>query len=127
MNATLQKIAAVLALVIRSMALLSGGQVLLGKEMDYYVIDWLPVYNFLIGAISVLITARLIWQNNRYAPLAAILTTFAHAGVMLVLQIGYRQVVAPDSLVAMTLRISTWAVILTLMYFQSRKNRLRTA
>lgn len=46
------RIAALLALVIGLMAIFAGGRVLLGILPDYYVIDWLPVYNFIMGAVS---------------------------------------------------------------------------
>ena len=54
MNTTLNKIAAVLAFIIGAMAAFAGGQVLLGKVPDYYVINWLPVYNYTVGILTVL-------------------------------------------------------------------------
>ncbi len=68
----LQKIAAALAFIIGAMAVFAGGQVLLGKVMDYYVIDWLPIYNFIAGLVSSLITAILIWKGSKFALPAAI-------------------------------------------------------
>ena len=119
----LNKIASILAVIIGAMAVFAGGQVLfLGKQMDYYVINWLPYYNFTMGVISVLVTAVLIWKNSRYALPAAIATFAAHALVMLVLLTAYKGVVAPDSIVAMSVRLVVWAVILILMYLQSRKS-----
>jgi len=119
----LNKIASILAVIIGAMAIFAGGQVLfLGKQMDYYVINWLPYYNFTMGVISVLVTAVLIWKNSRYALPAAIATFAAHALVMLVLLTAYKGVVAPDSIVAMSVRLVVWAVILILMYLQSRKS-----
>ena len=32
------------------MAVFAGGRVLLGTLPDYYLIDWLPTYNFVIGS-----------------------------------------------------------------------------
>jgi len=119
----LNKIASILAVIIGAMAVFAGGQVLfLGKQMDYYVINWLPYYNFTMGVISVLVTAVLIWKNSRYAMPAAIATFAVHALVMLVLLTAYKGVVAPDSIVAMSVRLVVWAVILILMYLQSRKS-----
>ncbi len=124
----LNKIAAVLAFIIGAMAIFAGGQVLfLGKQMDYYVINWLPYYNFTMGVISFLVTAILIWKNSRYAMPAAIATFAAHATVMLVLLTAYKDVVAPDSIVAMSVRLVVWAVILILMYMQSRKSKQAVA
>lgn len=110
------KIAAVLAFIIGTMAIFAGGQVLLGTLPDYYVIDWLPIYNFTIGVLTVGITAFLIWRNGRYARPTAVATFATHVLVMLTLLIAYRDVVAPDSLVAMTVRIVVWGIILALIY-----------
>lgn len=124
MKTTLNKIASFLAFTIGAMAVFAGGQVLLGKIPDYYVIDWLPVYNYTVGIITVFATTALIWTNNRLALPAALATFFFHAVVMLVLQLAYNNVVAVDSLVAMTIRLITWIVILVLMLFQIKKNKV---
>ena len=117
----LNKIASVLAFIIGAMAIFAGGQViLLGKEMNYHVINWLPYYNFTMGLITFLVTGLLIWKNNRYAMPAAVATFVAHALVMITLLIGYKGVVAPESIKAMTVRLVVWAVILALMYLDSR-------
>lgn len=123
MNAWLSKAAALLALVIGAMAVFAGGKVLLGQLPDYYVISWLPVYNFTLGLISALVTALLIWRSHRYALPAALATLTIHSAVMALLLTAYRDVVAPDSLVAMTLRISVWAVISVLLWVQARGGR----
>jgi hypothetical protein len=115
MNTKLTKIAAVLAFIIGAMAVFAGGRVLLGTDPGYYVIDWLPVYNFTVGMITVLVTAVLIWKNSRYAWPAAVATLSAHILVMLSLLVAYRDVVAPDSLRAMTIRIVVWLIILALL------------
>lgn len=122
MNTTLNKIASVLAFIIGGMAIFAGGQVLLGKDPGYYVINWLPLYNYTAGILTVFITAIFIWNNSRIAMPAAIGTFGIHALVMLILQTAYREVVAMDSVVAMTLRLSVWVVILGLMFAQSRKH-----
>jgi uncharacterized membrane protein len=116
----ISRAAAVLAAIIGGMAVFAGGQVFLGQMPDYYVINWLPVYNYSIGLITVLITAVAIWRQHRWALPAAFATLGLHGAVMLVLQAGYRQVVASDSLRAMTLRIAVWIVIVILVWIQSR-------
>ena len=121
MNATLTKLASALAFLIGAMAIFAGGQVLLGKLPDYYVINWLPVYNYTIGILTVFVTAALIWTKHRLALPVAIATFGVHTLVMLILQTAYRDVVAPDSLKAMTVRMVVWIVILALYYFGSRK------
>lgn len=54
---------------------------------------------------------------------AAVGTFSLHALVMLTLQTAYRDVVAPDSVRAMTIRLIVWGVILGLTLAQSRKNK----
>jgi hypothetical protein len=125
MKTTLNRIASVLAFIIGGMAIFAGGKVLLGNDPGYYVINWVPVYNYTIGILTVFITAILIWLNNRFAMPAAIGTFSLHALVMLILQTAYRGIVAPDSIQAMTLRLVVWAVILGLMFAQLRKSTSR--
>ena len=126
MNTSLNKIAAVLAFVIGAMAVFAGGQVLLGKLPDYYVINWLPVYNYTIGILTVFVTVALIWTKHRLAMPVAIATFGVHSLVMLVIQTAYRDVVATDSIMAMTIRMTVWIIILAWMYFQSRKTKTTT-
>ena len=121
MNTTFNKIAAILAFIIGAMALFAGGQVLMGKDAGYYVITWLPLYNYTIGILAVFVTTLLLWGTSRFAKPVVIATFSAHALVMLILQTAYRDVVAPDSIRAMTLRLIVWGVILLLTFFQSRK------
>ncbi len=121
MTTIFSKIAAILAVVIGGMAIAAGGQVLLGKVQDYYVIDWVPVYNFSVGVVSVFVTALLIWKNHSWAIPIAIATLLAHSLVMVILQTVYRDVVAVDSIVAMTLRIIVWVVIVILLLVQRWK------
>lgn len=123
MNTTLNKIASVLALIIGGMAIFAGGQILLGKDPGYFVINWLPLYNYTMGILTVFVTAILIWINSRYAMPSAIGTFSIHAVVMILLQTVYHGIVAPDSIQAMTLRLTVWTVILIFMIFQSRKNK----
>ena len=64
MNTTFNKIASVLAFIIGGMAIFAGGKVLLGNDPGYYVINWLPLYNYTIGILTIFITAILIWINK---------------------------------------------------------------
>jgi hypothetical protein len=121
MNTKRFKVAAILAAIIGAMAVFSGGRVLLGNLPDYYLIDWLPVYNFTIGVASLLVTAVLIWKQHRYAWPAAVTTLSLHALVMLILLTAYWNVVAVDSLVAMTVRMVTWIIIMAFLYPVTRK------
>ncbi len=122
MKINLNKIAAVLAFIIGAMAVFAGGQVLLGNLPDYYVINWLPVYNYTVGILTIFVTAILIWSRHRLAMPVAIATFGIHTLVMLILQISYRDVVAIDSIVAMTVRMTIWIIILAMLYIQTRRN-----
>lgn len=126
MNTTLNKIAAVLAFIIGAMAVFAGGQVLLGKAPDYYVINWLPLYNYTIGAATVLLTASLLWLNSRFALPAAIGTLSLHAVVMVILLTVYSSVVATNSLQAMTLRLTVWVIIPVMLFAQRRRHETAT-
>lgn len=127
MNTTLNKIAAILAFVIGAMAVFAGGKVLLGNDPGYYVINWLPVYNYTVGILTVFVTAALIWGMHRLALPVAAATFGFHTLVMLVLQVAYRDVVAIDSVMAMTIRMTVWIIILALLYAQMRRSRIVTA
>jgi hypothetical protein len=122
-NSKLNKIASILAFVIGAMAVFAGGRVLLGDLPDYYVIDWLPTYNFIMGVVSIFFSSLVIWKNNKFAMPAAIGTFGIHAIVMLILQAAYRQVVAPDSIMAMTVRLVIWAVIIGLLIVRRRMKK----
>ncbi len=123
MNNKLRKTAAVIAFIIGAMAIFAGGQVvLLGKIMDYYVIDWLPIYNFIVGIISVF-AAIIIWKGSKIVMPVAIAILASHVTVMLVLLTAYRDVVAPDSIMAMTVRIVAWIIITILVSIQARRDK----
>lgn len=121
MKTIFNKIASILAFIIGGMAVFAGAKVLLGNDPGYYVINWLPVYNYTIGILTIFAIAILIWMNSKLALPAAVGTFGVHAVVMLILQTGYRDVVAPDSIRAMTIRLVAWSIILVLMFIQARK------
>ena len=123
MKITPTRIAAVLGFIIGAMAVFAGGQVLLGKVPDYYVINWLPVYNYTAGILTVFVVAILIWVNHKLALPVALATFGVHALVMFILLTAYHDVVAIDSIGAMTIRLTTWVIILALIYIQTRRDR----
>ena len=123
MKTILTKIASIISFIIGGMAVFAGAQVLLGNDPGYYVIDWLPIYNYTIGILTVFITSVYIFANSRFALPAAIGTFSLHALVMVTLQVVYRSTVAPDSIRAMTIRLIAWAIILGLMFIQARQNK----
>ena len=125
MNLKLKRIAAILAFIIGGMAIFAGGKVLLGSDPGYHVINWLSLYNYTIGILTVFITAILIWTNSRLAMPVAIATFSFHALVMLTLQTIIAALLQSESIAAMTLRLIVWAVILGLMFVGSRRRAVR--
>ncbi|MBI5945745.1 MAG: hypothetical protein HY864_15395 [Chloroflexi bacterium] len=123
MNTTLNKIASVLAFILGGLSILAGGMAARGWDPGYFVLHWLPVYNFIMGLLTVSIPAILIWRNSRYAMPAAIATFSIHAVVTLLLLSAFRGTPAAESLAAMTFRLVVWLIILVLMFFQSQTLR----
>ena len=92
-------IAAILALLIGIMSVISGAMVLLNYNIpSYNVLNWLVVYNVILGGIS-LVAAILI----------------SHLLVFLYLYF-LSQEVALESIKAMGFRVSVWTVIFLLTY-----------
>ena len=124
MDSIYRKIAAVLAFIIGAMAIFAGSQVVIfGKVMDYYVIDWLPIYNLVLGLISAFFTAIVIWKGSKLAMPAVIATLASHSVVIAILLTVYQGVVAADSIKAMIVRIVVWVIILVLMLVQTRRDK----
>lgn len=119
----MNKIASILAFILGGLSILAGGMAARGWDPGYFVLNWLPVYNFIMGLLTVLIPAILIWRNSRYAMPAAIATFSIHATVTLLLLSAFRGTPAAESILAMTFRLVVWLIILSLIFFQSRKQR----
>lgn len=117
----LNKIFATLAFIIGVMAIFAGGKVLLETLPDYYMINWLPDYNFIICVVSASFSTVVIWGNGKLSLPTVVATLGLHAVVMLVLRTVYHNVVAPDSNMAMTVHLTIWMIILILMIIQQRK------
>ena len=121
MNTTLNKTASILAFILGALSIIAGGMAMRGWSPGYFVLNWLPVYNFTMGALTVFIPAILIWRNSRHAMPTAIATFGIHAIVTLLLLSAFRGTPAAESILAMIFRLVVWLIILALMFFQSRK------
>lgn len=111
----LYKIAAIIALFIGIMSVISGLMVLLNYNIpDYNVLNWLVVYNVILGGISI-IAAILIWKNNKSARKIILDILISHLLVCLYLYF-LNQEVALESIKAMGFRVSVWTVIFLLTY-----------
>jgi len=122
MNTIKTKIAAVLAFLVGAMSIVAGGRAMQGWDPGYLVLNWLPVYNFSMGFLSVIV-AILIWKNNRYAKPAAIGVLGAHVIVELLLLTQIFGASATTSVYAMLFRIVVWLIVLGLMFPQAQKNK----
>ena len=111
----LYKIAAILALLIGIMSVISGLMVLLDYNIpNYNVLNWLVVYNVILGGISI-VAAILIWKNNKSARKIILAILISHLLVFLYLYF-LSQEVALESIKAMGFRVSVWTVIFLLTY-----------
>lgn len=115
MNAILTKIPSILAFLVGAMSIFAGGMVMRGWKPGYSVLSWLPVYNFVIGLLT-LIPAYLLWVDNRYAWTASIVTFGVHTIVLLLLLATFRGQVAAQSIGAMFFRVVVWIIILALLF-----------
>ena len=116
------KIAAGLAFLIGALSIFAGAMAMRGWNPGYRVLGWLPVYNFGMGILTVLIPAILIWKNHPLAFFAAITFFGIHLFATSLLLLKFRDVVATQSLLAMTFRLVVWLIILALMYFVQKTN-----
>ena len=123
MSSKLTKTAAAIAFIIGAMSIVAGGQVILGKGMDYTTIGWLPKYNFILGLLSSFFTAIVIWRGSKMAMPTTIITLASNVVALLALKTTFRDEVAPESINAMIFRIAVWLVILGLMVVAARKGR----
>jgi hypothetical protein len=117
----MNKSAASLAFIIGALSVIAGGMVIRGWQPGWLVLNWLPVYNFIMGVLTVFIPAVLIWKNSRYAMPAAVATFGIHAITTLLLLSAFRGTPAAQSIFAMIFRLIVWLVILALLFFNSRK------
>ena len=116
------KTATILSFIIGAMAVFIGIRVaFLGQKMPYYVIGWLPVYNLILGMLTVFITTILIWRKSRLALPISIATLVSHSTVTLFLLTAYNGTVSVFSIVAMLSRIVFWVIILRLLILQKKE------
>lgn len=122
----LNKVAAIISLVVGLSAIAIGGQVLLGKVPEHYVVVWMPPLQFILGVVSATFTAFLLWKDNLLAMPMVISTLVLHAMVLVILLAVYNDVVASNTLNMTGFRIAVWLVIFVIMLIhriQKRRKR----
>ncbi len=117
------KTAGVLAFVIGALSIFAGGMAMRGWNPGYSVLGWLPVYNFVMGVLTVFIPAILLWRESRHARASALIFFGVHAVVTVLLLLAFRDVVATQSILAMTFRLAVWLVILALIRASAQKTK----
>lgn len=107
-------IGALLALFLGIMSTFAGTSVLLGAESkDYNVLQWLVIYNVVLGVISI-VTAFLIWKNLSINKKLILVILGMHFSIFLYLKF-ISETVAVESIQAMVFRVSVWVVIAILI------------
>lgn len=102
------------------MSIVAGGMVLRGWQPGWSVIHWLPIYNFVVGLLT-LVPAYLLWVNHRYMMTASIVIFSIHSIVLLLLLTVFRNTAAYQSIGAMSFRVAAWVAILSLLYIRHTK------
>lgn len=120
MKTTLDRIASLLAFGIGAAAVFAGGKTLIGKIPNWSVLSWLPLYNYTLGLLIVLIVAPLLWKGSRLSGPTAIVTLGINTAVLILLETAFAAKVAPESIQAMILRVAVWLVISVLIIIGSR-------
>ena len=116
------KTASILAFVIGAMAVFVGVRVaLLNGEMPYYVLQWLPIYNLILGVLSLFPVTFLIWKKSKFAIPASIAILASHSIVLLILLVAYLGTVSVFSIGAMIFRIIIWIIILRLLLLYKKE------
>ncbi|MGV8945121.1 MAG: hypothetical protein ACOH1N_01715 [Lutibacter sp.] len=119
------RIAAGLALLIGLMSVVSGSLVLLNYNIpNYTVLNWLVVYNVILGFISIF-AAILIWENNKSYRKIILVILMLHLLVLVFLYF-FSQEVALESIKAMGFRVSIWLLILLLTIKMNNNHKNQT-
>lgn len=119
----MHKIAAIIALFIGIMSVISGSLVLLNYNIpNYNVLNWLVIYNVIFGAISI-VAAFLIWKNNSIAKKMVVFILASHTLIAIYLNF-FSETVASKSIKAMDFRIAIWILIYLLTYKKFNKQPL---
>lgn len=117
---TILIIATILAILIGILSIISGSMVLTGlRTVDYRILDWLVVYNVLLGIISIL-GAYQIGKQHSKSKLMVMAILSLHL-LVLVYLFFFNDLVAIESIKAMVFRVGIWGVILLLVLIKYPK------
>ena len=115
----LNKAVAVIAIIIGSMAVITGLRVIGGFfDPGYQYFLTLVSYNVIMGAVSVIVGIY-IWLQNRNALIYSGIITAAHIIVLLLLLTIFSDVISDHSIGAMLFRSVVW-IIFTLVVWKGK-------
>jgi len=117
-----QRCAAIPALVIGLLSIKEGGSVLLGLSTPAYpVLQWLVLYNVVLGFVSIA-AAIGMWTQRRWAGTLAVMILSLHGLVFLALVTLFAlgKTVASISIMAMLFRTTLWLVIVALLLWKKQ-------
>ena len=120
-----ERAAAVIGVVFGLATLVAGGTVLLGRDPGYIVYQPLLVFNTVMGLVYFYAGVAAWRRQDAGRTLAGVITT-VNAGVLcwtVYLFRTTREVVATDSVRAMTLRVSVWVVLYAVLAWVWRRKR----
>ncbi len=119
---TKHRIAAILATIIGLLSIKAGMSVLLGISTPTYpVLQWLVVYNVVLGFVS-LIAGIGLWTRQKWGATLAIIIASLHGLVFITLttMFALERTVAPISLMAMLFRTTIWLVIIAFLAWKNK-------
>lgn len=106
-------IGALLAFFLGIMSVFAGASVLFGAATkDYNVLQWLVIYNVIVGVISIIV-AYLIWMNALISKRLIFIVLGVHFLILFYLSL-LSETVAIESVQAMFFRVIIWLIIATL-------------
>ncbi len=106
-----------LAALIGGISVIAGSRVLLTIDTpSYQVLDWLVVYNILLGLASLFVAFKLWKGTNSIWPSAILIS---HLAILVLLVTLFKETVAIDSIKAMSFRTAIWSVILLITYLRT--------
>ncbi len=111
------KIASMVSIAVGLLSLISGFSVLTGmREVDYFTITSLIIYNTTAGAVA-LIAGIGLWQRKSWSMRLTAVIAASHLTVLTFVSFGYLKggPVAIESLYAMLSRVAVWAGIVLLI------------
>jgi len=125
MSKTATKIIATVAALSGLLTIFAGTRALTGSsDPGYATFPALIIYNLALGTAAI-IAGVVIWKKHRAGLFTSAAITASHIVVLLLLLTLFSDVVASQSLNAMTFRVGLWLVILLLLYKFTSPRKMR--